>query len=86
MKVEFKGPVVFSTLHRAFVGDGVPSIPENATKLVVSDHTVAYVNDRGEVWECFLGNGTSETSQTFYWPSLDMCPRAWAREASNDKD
>jgi hypothetical protein len=79
MKVEFKKPVTFSTTHRAFVGDGIPSIPEDAYRLVVGANTVVYVSPRGEAWECFIGNGTSQTSQTYYWPSLDMCPRAWAR-------
>lgn len=78
MKIKFKYPVTFSTIDRAFTGAGIPPIPEDATRLVVSDSTVAFVSGTGEVWECFFGNGTSETSQTFYWPALDMCPRAWA--------
>ena len=85
MKVEFEKPVTFSTLHRAFTGAGIPSIPADATRLEVGDHTIAYVSASGEAWECFAGNGTSQTSQTFYWPSLAMCPRAWAREASNEQ-
>ena len=78
MKVEFESPVAFSTLHRAFSGEGIPPIPANARRIKVSDHTTAYVARSGEAWECFIGNGTTETSQTLYWPSLDMCPRAWA--------
>ncbi len=78
MKVKFEKPVAFSTIHRAFTGPGIPPIPEDATMLVVSSTTVAYVSQTGEVWECFAGNGTSSTSQTFYWPALALCPRAWA--------
>jgi hypothetical protein len=79
MKVEFQSPVAFSTIHRAFTGEGIPPIPADATRLVVGANTVAYIGDTGEAWEEFLGHGTTQTSQTFYWPSLDMCPRAWAR-------
>jgi hypothetical protein len=81
MKVEFKKPVTFSTIHRAFIGEGVPSIPEDAYRLVVGANTVVYVSPRGEAWECFIGNGASETSETYYWPALAMCPREWARGA-----
>ena len=80
MKVEFKTHVVFSTIDRAFTGDGIPPIPEDATSLAVGAHTIAYVSASGEAWECFAGGGTSLTSQTYYWPVLDMCPRAWAEE------
>ncbi len=80
MKVEFKYPVVFSTIDRSFAGPGIPPIPEDSHRLVVSDHAVAYLGQSGEVWECFFGNGTSETSQTFYWPCLALCPRAWAED------
>ena len=78
MEVEFKKPVTFSTIHRAFTGEGVPLIPEDAVRLVVGAHTVVYVAPGGEAWECFVGDGTSETSQTYYWPTLALCPRAWA--------
>ncbi len=78
MKVEFKYPVEFSTIHRAFTGPGIPPIPEDAHRLVVGDHTIVYLSQTGEAWECFAGNGTTETSQTYYWPTLAMCPRAWA--------
>ena len=80
MKVEFKNQVTFSTLHRAFTGAGIPPIPEDATHIKVGDHTVAYIGPSGDAWECFIGNGTSETSQTYYWPDIGMCPRAWAQE------
>jgi hypothetical protein len=79
MKVEFKLPVNFSTIHRAFTGEGIPPIPADATRLVVGDHAVAYIAPTGEAWECFIGGGTTQTSCTYYWPTLDMCPRAWAR-------
>ena len=79
MKVVFEKPVTFSTFHRAFTGEGIPPIPDDATRLEVDDHTIAYVSARGEAWECFFGYGTTEASHTFYWPALDMCPRAWAR-------
>ena len=79
MKVVFEKPVTFSTIHRAFTGAGVPLIPEDAVRLVVGEHTVVYVSPRGEAWECFVGSSTSETSETFYWPTLAMCPRAWAQ-------
>lgn len=80
MKVTFKYPVTFSTVDRAFVGEGIPPIPEDARRLVVGEKTVVYIAPSGEAWECFVGNGTSGTSQTFYWPSIGMCPRAWAQE------
>ena len=79
MKVTFNYPVTFSTVDRAFTGAGIP-IPEDAVRLAVGDHVVAYLGVTGEAWECFLGNGTSETSETYYWPSLDLCPRAWAKD------
>ena len=78
MEVEFKGPVVFSTLHRAFVGEGIPPIPADAVRRKVGTNTIAYVAG-DEAWECFVGAGTSETSQTYYWPTLALCPRAWTR-------
>ena len=80
MKIKFENPVEFSTLHRAFTGEGIPPIPNDAVRLEVGPSTVAYVSTNGEVWECFAGNGASLTSQTFYWPTLDMCPRLWAQE------
>ena len=80
MKVHFEHPVSFSTIDRAFTGAGIPPIPEDADRLVVSAHTVAYLAPTGEVWECFLGNGTSSRSKTYYWPSLAMCPREWAQQ------
>ena len=80
MNIEFNLPVKFSTIHRAFTGDGIPQIPDDAVRLLVGDHVVAYVSANGEAWECFTGNGTSETSQTYYWPDLGLCPRAWAQE------
>ena len=80
MKIKFEKPVAFSTIDRAFTGDGVPPIPADATSLAVGAHTIAYVSPTGEAWECFTGGGTSLTSQTYYWPALDMCPRAWAAE------
>ena len=80
MEIKFKMPVTFSTIHQAFSGAGIPPIPEDATRLVVSSSTVAYVSSTGEVWECYLGNGTSQTSHTYYWPARDLCPRAWAEE------
>ena len=80
MKVEFEKPVTFSTLHRAFTGEGIPPIPEDAKRVAVSSRTTAYLSTTGEAWECFAGNGTSLSSQTFYWPALDLCPRAWAQE------
>lgn len=80
MKVEFKDSVEFSTLHRAFVGDGIPPIPEDATTMLVGDRTVAYLGQTGEVWESFFGKGTTQSSQTFYWPDIGLCPRAWAQE------
>ena len=80
MKVTFNKRVSFSTLHRAFTGAGVPPIPADATMVTVDDHTVAYVADSGEAWEVFLGVGTSEMSQTFYWPDLGLCPREWAKK------
>ena len=81
MKIHFEKPVTFSNIHRAFMGDGIPPIPEDARRLAVSSNTIAYVSSRGEAWECYLGNGTSEKSKTYYWPTLDMCPRAWAASA-----
>ena len=81
MKVKFKGPVDFSTRTRAFTGEGIPPIPEGARQIRVNDHTTAYVARSGEAWECFIGNGTTETSKTLYWPSLCMCPRPWAKAA-----
>ena len=81
MKVTFEQPVTFSTLDRAFTGAGIPVPPVDAVRLTVGDHVVAYISvTTGEVWECFLGKGTSETSQTYYWPSIDLCPRAWAKD------
>ena len=80
MKVTFEYRVTFSTVDRAFTGAGIPPIPEDAKRLVVGSHTVAYVSTNGEAWECFLGRGTSEMSKTYYWPSLSLCPRAWAQE------
>ncbi len=80
MKVEFKYPVVFSTVDHSFTGEGIPPIPEDATMLVVSSTTIAYLSQSGEAWECFTGNGTSKTSQTYYWPTLSLCPRAWANQ------
>ena len=77
MKVEFEKPVTYSTIDRAFTGEGIPPIPEDAASLTVSAHTVVYISPRGEAWECYVGKGTSELSQTFYWPSLGLCPRAW---------
>ena len=81
MIVEFERPVAFSTLSRAFSGEGIPPIPEKARRIKVNDHTTAYIARSGEAWECFIGNGTTETSKTLYWPSLCMCPRAWAKAA-----
>ncbi len=78
MKVEFEKPVVFSTIDHSFTGEGIPPIPEDAHRLVVGDHTIAYLTQSGEAWECFIGNGTTETSRTYYWPCLSLCPRAWA--------
>ncbi len=80
MKVEFEQPVVFSTVNRAFTGPGIPPIPEDSHRLVVSDHAVAFLGQSGEVWECFfgIGIGTTEKSKTYYWPCLSLCPRAWA--------
>ena len=78
MKVKFDEPVVFSTIDNAFYGGGIPPIPEDATRYAVSPTTTVYVSPRGEAWECFAGNGTSESSQTFYWPDVALCPRAWA--------
>ena len=80
MKITFEKPVSFSTLDNAFTGAGIPSIPEDAHRYAVGPTTTAYVSNTGEVWECFAGNGTSQTSQTFYWPALALCPRAWAQE------
>jgi hypothetical protein len=79
MKVEFKKPVTFSVLHHAFIGDGIPPIPKDADCFTVGN-AVVYLSDTGEAWECFVGKGSSETSQTYYWPELGMCPRAWAQE------
>ena len=81
MKVHFKKPVEFSTLTRAFTGEGIPAIPKNARRIKVSDRVVAYIGDTGEVWEFFDGRGASSTSETYYWPSLEMCPRTWAKAA-----
>ncbi len=80
MKVKFEKPVVFSTIDHSITGPGIPPIPEDATRLVVSSTTVAYLSQTGEGWECFAGNGTSSTSQTYYWPCLALCPRAWAED------
>ena len=81
MKIDFEKPVTFSTIHRAFSGDGIPPIPKDARRIAVSPTTTAYVNPiTGEAWECYVGSGTSETSKTFYWPSLALCPRAWANQ------
>lgn len=82
MKVEFTKPVSFSTLACAFTGAGIPAIPADATRMVVSGHTTAYVAVTGEAWECFDGSGTTETSETYYWPTLGLCPRSWAQEAA----
>ena len=80
MKVKFEKPVIFSTIDASFTGDGIPPIPDNAYRIAVGVNTVAYVGHTGEVWECYVGKGTSETSQTLYWPTIGMCPRAWAQE------
>ena len=85
MKTEFTKPVTFSTNSRAFTGEGIPSIPTDATRLSVGDHTTAYVAVTGEAWESFNGEGASEMSETYYWPSLDMCPRAWAKEDASEE-
>jgi hypothetical protein len=79
MKIEFKESVKFSTIHRAFTGEGIPPIPEDARRLAVTEHTVAYIAPTGEAWAHFDGSGTTQTSQTYYWPTIEMCPRAWAR-------
>lgn len=71
----------FSTLHLAFTGEGIPPISEDATPIRVASNTIVFVNSRGEAWESFVGKGTSLKSQTFYWPDLGMCPRAWAEQA-----
>ena len=80
MKVEFRLPVVFSTIDRAFTGAGIPPVPEDAAHRQVSATTVAFISPSGEAWEVFFGNGTAERSHTLYWPSLALCPRAWAHE------
>ena len=80
MKVTFEYPVTFSTVDRAFTGAGIPPIPEDANRQAVGDNRVAYIGVTGEAWEHFVGNGTSQTSETYYWPALDLCPRAWARD------
>ena len=72
---------VQSAVDNSFTGDGIPPIPEDARRLAVSDRVVAYISDRDEVWECYIGNGTTQSSQTYYWPSLGLCPRDWAQEA-----
>ena len=80
MKIEFTKPVSFSTISLAFAGEGIPPVPADAARIVVSNTTTAYVAVTGEAWECFNGRGTTETSETYYWPSLEICPRAWAKE------
>lgn len=82
MKVKFARPVTFSTIDLAFTGEGIPPIPSDADRLVVSANIVAYIAPSGEAWEVFFGNGTSEKSETYYWPYLRLCPRAWAQEKS----
>ena len=84
MKIEFTKPVEFSTLSLAFSGEGVPAIPEDATRMRVGDYTTAYVAVTGEAWERFNGSGTTEGSETYYWPALWMCPRAWAEETKKE--
>ena len=79
MKVEFTKAVEFSINDYAFTGEGIPSIPEHATRIAVGGHTVAYVAVTGEAWETFNGAGTTRKSQTYYWPSITLCPRAWAQ-------
>ncbi len=51
MEVKFEKPVVFSTIHRAFTGPGIPPIPEDAHRLVVGDHTIVYLGHSGEAWD-----------------------------------
>lgn len=80
MKVEFTRPVAFSTLSFAFTGEGIPAIPADAMRRAVSSHTTAYVAANGEAWEKFNGRGTTEASETYYWPTLAMCPRRWAQD------
>lgn len=80
MKVRFEQPVAFSTLTNAFTGDGIPPIPSDARRVKVSDHTTAYISHTGEVWEHFCGVGTTEMSETYYWPALDLCPRDWVQD------
>lgn len=80
MKVEFTKAVEFSTNDGAFTGEGIPQIPEGATRLVAGDRTTAFVAATGEAWERYNGRGTATTSRTYYWPALVMCPRAWAKE------
>jgi hypothetical protein len=80
MKVKFERPVEFSTLTRAFVGEGIPPIPADARRVKVSERVTGYVARSCEVWEFFNGKGASVPSETFYWPSRDLCPRDWVKE------
>ncbi len=75
MQVRFSTPVSFDTLHNGFVGDGVPAIPSNATNCGGG----VFVSPTGELWERFDGRGTTEKSCVYYWPSVAMCPRAYAK-------
>ena len=79
VKVEFELPVTFSTITRAFTGAGIPAIPADARRVKVSERVTAYISQTGEVWEFFNGKGASEKSEMYYWPTLEMCPRAWAQ-------
>ena len=78
MRVTFNGPVKFDTLDSSFTGDGIPPIPRGAQMVSVSPHTSAYLAQTGEAWEVFRGHGTTETSETYYWPHVNFCPREWA--------
>lgn len=80
MKVKFEKPVSFSTLDHSFTGEGIPTIPKDVKPVRVGNTIVVFLAPTGEVWECFVGNGTTLASETAYWPHVRLCPRAWVEE------